>query len=143
MAQKPEVIGREILPIPDIPSKGKMAMDARNAEFPAYKPLRPPKGAPNVVIVLIDDMGFGAPSVTGGPCHMPAMQKYRRRRPALQPFPHHRALLAHTSGPDDRAQPPLGRYGLGGRSGYRRAGQRQRATQQRIHHRRDAETQRL
>ena len=52
-----------------------MAMDARNAEFPAYKPLRPPKDAPNVVIVLIDDMGFGAPSVTGGPCHMPAMQK--------------------------------------------------------------------
>jgi arylsulfatase A-like enzyme len=75
MAQNPEVIGREILPIPDRPSKGKMALDARNAEFPAIKPLRPPEGAPNVVIVLIDDMGFGAPSVTGGPCHMPAMQK--------------------------------------------------------------------
>ena len=28
-----------------------------------------------MVIVLIDDMGFGAPSVTGGPCNMPAMQK--------------------------------------------------------------------
>ncbi|MBW2412439.1 MAG: arylsulfatase [Deltaproteobacteria bacterium] len=75
MAQNPDVTGREILPIPDIPSKGKMALDARNAEFPAIKPLRPPKGAPNVVIVLIDDMGFGAPSVTGGPCNMPAMQK--------------------------------------------------------------------
>ena len=75
MAQKPEVIGREILPIPDVPSKGKMALDARNAEFPAIEPLRPPEGAPNVVIVLFDDMGFGAPSVTGGPCNMPAMQK--------------------------------------------------------------------
>ena len=75
MAQNPDVTGREILPIPDIPSKGKMALDARNAEFPAIKPLRPPKGAPNVVVVLIDDMGFGAPSVTGGPCNMPAMQK--------------------------------------------------------------------
>jgi arylsulfatase len=75
MAQNPEVTGREILPIPDIPSKGKMALDARNAEFPAIEPLRPPKGAPNVVVVLIDDMGFGAPSVTGGPCNMPAMQK--------------------------------------------------------------------
>ncbi len=74
MAQRPEVIGREILPIPDIPAKGKMALDARNAKFPAIKPLRPPKGAPNVVIVLLDDMGFGAPSVTGGPCNMPAMQ---------------------------------------------------------------------
>ena len=35
MAQNPDVTGREILPIPDIPSKGKMALDARNAEFPA------------------------------------------------------------------------------------------------------------
>ncbi len=42
MAQHPEKTGREILPVPDIPSTGKMAMDARNAEFPAYKPLRPP-----------------------------------------------------------------------------------------------------
>ena len=74
MVQKPEITGREILPIPDLPNKGKMALDARKAEFPAIKPLRPPKSAPNVVIVLIDDMGFGAPSVTGGPCNMPAMQ---------------------------------------------------------------------
>jgi len=75
MAQTPEITGREILPIPDIPTRGKMALDARKAEFPAIKPLRPPQGAPNVVIVLIDDMGFGAPSVTGGPCNMPAMQR--------------------------------------------------------------------
>ena len=52
-----------------------MALDARDAEFPPINPLRPPKGAPNVVIVMLDDMGFGAPSVTGGPCHMPAMQQ--------------------------------------------------------------------
>jgi len=76
MAQKPEVIGREILPIPDIPAKAtRMSVDARKAEFPAIDLLRPPEGAPNVVVVLLDDMGFGAPSVTGGPCHMPAMQK--------------------------------------------------------------------
>jgi arylsulfatase len=75
MAQNPEKTGREILPIPDIPSRGKMALDARNAEFPAIRPLRPPEGAPNVVIVLIDDMGFGAPSANGGPCYMPAMEK--------------------------------------------------------------------
>ncbi len=75
MAQNPEITGREILPIPDIPAKGKPALDARKAEFPAIEPLRPPQGAPNVVIVLFDDMGFGAPTVTGGPCNMPAMQK--------------------------------------------------------------------
>ena len=75
MAQNPDKIGREVLPIPDTPSRGKMALDARDASFPPITPLRPPKGAPNVVIVLLDDMGFGAPSVTGGPCNMPAMQK--------------------------------------------------------------------
>ena len=79
MAQRPEVSGREILPVPDLPSHGKIAFDARNAEFPAYAPLRPPKGAPNVVIVLLDDMGFGAPSVTGGPCRMPALEKVAAR----------------------------------------------------------------
>ena len=49
MAQNPDVIGREILPIPDRPSKGKMALDARNAEFPAIKPQIP------VVCDLISD----------------------------------------------------------------------------------------
>ena len=79
MAQDPEKSGREILPVPDIPSKGKIAIDARDASFPPIKPLRPPKGAPNVVIVLIDDMGFGCPSANGGPVHMPAMEKIAER----------------------------------------------------------------
>ena len=74
MPQDPK-IGREILPIPDVPSKGKPAIDARDSEFPAFKPLRPPEGAPNVVIVLIDDMGFGAPSTFGGPCQMPTLNR--------------------------------------------------------------------
>ncbi|MGH8876806.1 MAG: sulfatase-like hydrolase/transferase, partial [Stackebrandtia sp.] len=37
--------------------------------------VRPPDGAPNVVIVLVDDMGFGASSPYGGPCEMPAAQR--------------------------------------------------------------------
>ena len=64
MAQNPDVIGREVLPIPDRPVEGKMALDARDAEFPPIAPLRPPPGAPNVVVVLLDDMGddfFAAP----------------------------------------------------------------------------------
>ena len=74
MPQDPK-IGREILPIPDLPSKGKPAVHANDAEFPAIKPLRPPEGAPNVVIVLIDDMGFGATSTFGGPCEMPTLDR--------------------------------------------------------------------
>jgi arylsulfatase len=37
--------------------------------------LRPPQGAPNVLLVLIDDCGFGAPSAFGGPCATPAAEK--------------------------------------------------------------------
>ena len=58
MAQDPS-IGREILPIPDIPVRAEPAMHASDTQAPPIEPLRPPEGAP---IVLIDDMGFGATS---------------------------------------------------------------------------------
>lgn len=38
-------------------------------------PVRPPDGAPNVVVVVIDDMGFGASSAYGGPCRMPTTER--------------------------------------------------------------------
>ncbi len=95
MAQRPEITGREILPIPDIPARGKVALDARNAEFPSIKPLRPPQGAPNVVIVLIDDMGFGCPSANGGPVNMPAMEKIAEHGLQFSRF-HTTALCAPT-----------------------------------------------
>ncbi|MHB8692089.1 MAG: arylsulfatase [Solirubrobacteraceae bacterium] len=41
---------------------------------PAY-PVQAPEGAPNVVVVLLDDMGFGASSAFGGPCEMPAADR--------------------------------------------------------------------
>jgi len=37
--------------------------------------LRPPAGAPNVLVILIDDCGFGAPSAFGGPCATPVAEK--------------------------------------------------------------------
>ncbi len=67
MAQNPS-IGRELLPIPDLPVQADPALHAKDASAPPIVPLRPPQGAPNVLIVLIDDMGFGATSAFGGPC---------------------------------------------------------------------------
>ena len=46
-----------------------------DTKFPSIEQLRPPKGAPNVLIVLIDDAGFGSASVFGGPCQTPRMEK--------------------------------------------------------------------
>ena len=42
---------------------------------PAVRPVLPPAGAPNVVVVLVDDMGFGASTPYGGPCEMPTAER--------------------------------------------------------------------
>lgn len=69
---------RSSLPIPDRNDPHVTPVDARDAERPLpAKPLRPPRGAPNVVIILIDDMGFGASSAFGGPCDMPTTERLR------------------------------------------------------------------
>ena len=66
-------LGREILPIPDPQYVGLTTYDARdpNTKYPPITTLRPPTGAPNVLIVLVDDVGFGAASAFGGPCDTP------------------------------------------------------------------------
>jgi arylsulfatase len=68
---------REILPVPDLRYAGDVLYDAKDPEagFPAISPLRPPAGAPNVLIVLLDDVGFGASSAFGGPCHTPTAER--------------------------------------------------------------------
>jgi hypothetical protein len=55
---------RAILPIPDPLRTGLITYDARDSEtkYPPIEQLRPPKGAPNVLIILLDDAGFGAAS---------------------------------------------------------------------------------
>ncbi len=73
MANQPDKHLRAMLPIPDIVRPGLTTYDAKNPDtsYPPIKTLRPPEGAPNVLIVLIDDVGFGASSTFGGPCHTP------------------------------------------------------------------------
>jgi hypothetical protein len=58
MPQDGDKTGREILPIPDQPHRGPVPFDARDASAPQQPMLRAPNGAPNGVIVLIDDMGL-------------------------------------------------------------------------------------
>jgi arylsulfatase len=71
------VTERDVLPIPDRPYAGPVFEDAKDpdAAFPPIEPIKPPAGAPNVLIVLIDDVGFGASSAFGGPCHTPTAER--------------------------------------------------------------------
>ena len=61
-------IGREILPIPERKHVGLTTYDAKDPDtyYPPIEELRPPKDAPNVLVILIDDVGFGASIVFGG-----------------------------------------------------------------------------
>jgi arylsulfatase A-like enzyme len=70
-------IQRNVLPIPDRPRTGLVTYDAKDPEthYPPITQLRPPKGAPNVMIILIDDAGFGSSSAFGGPCATPTFEK--------------------------------------------------------------------
>jgi len=70
-------IQRSSLPIPDIQRPGLITYDAKDPDttFPPIRDVRPPKGAPNVLVILIDDVGYGASSAFGGPCHTPNYEK--------------------------------------------------------------------
>jgi len=67
---------RSSLPIPDLPYSGPILYDAKDpdSKFAPIKPLRSPPGAPNVLLVLIDDAGFGSSSAFGGPCNTPTAE---------------------------------------------------------------------
>jgi arylsulfatase len=73
----PEDLPRAVLPIPDPAQEAPTILDAKDpaATFPPIEELRPPAGAPNVLIVLIDDAGFGASSAFGGPCNTPTAER--------------------------------------------------------------------
>jgi len=70
-------VQRSILPIPDVQHVGVTTYDAKDPDtkFPPIQRLRPPHGAPNVLIVLLDDVGFAASSAFGGPIHTPTAER--------------------------------------------------------------------
>ena len=68
-------IDRTVLPIKEPTYAAITELDARNAKAPARFEVKAPAKAPNVVIVLIDDIGFGHSSAFGGPIHMPTLEK--------------------------------------------------------------------
>src|SRR5688572_32356895 len=68
---------RAMLPIPDRREPALTTYDAKDPKtsYPPIEPLRLPAGAPNVLVVLLDDVGFGASSAFGGPAHTPVAER--------------------------------------------------------------------
>jgi arylsulfatase A-like enzyme len=77
LTNSPDRHARAVLPIPDRPTPGLTTYDAKDPDtaYPPIEPLLPPAGAPNVLIVLLDDVGFGASSTFGGPCQTPTADR--------------------------------------------------------------------
>ena len=68
-------LDRTVLPIKEPNYPEDTTLDARNAKAPPRFEVKAPAKAPNVVIVLIDDQGFGQSSAFGGPCFEPTAEK--------------------------------------------------------------------
>jgi arylsulfatase len=67
---------RSVLPIREPARPTSKELDVRNSTAPAPRQdIKAPEGAPNVVIILIDDMGFGVSDAFGGPIQMPTLDK--------------------------------------------------------------------
>jgi arylsulfatase len=88
-------LDRTVLPIPEPNYPHSTVLDARDAKPPPRFEVKAPKGAPNVLIVLIDDMGFGQSSAFGGPIHMPTVEKLAKGGLSYNKF-HTTALCSPT-----------------------------------------------
>src|SRR6202453_2668125 len=112
----PSLIAQEALPIPEPPFQGTADIDARRST-PAWDPaVTAPQGAPNIVLILVDDVGFSATSAFGGPIETPAfaaLAKSEEHTSELQSTIHLvcRLLLenriTHSAGTDLRGPGPL------------------------------------
>lgn len=103
MSNQTDNFSRAILPIPDVTPPGLTTYDAKDPDtkYPPIRQLRPPAGAPNVLVVLIDDAGFGSSSAFGGPCNTPNFEavakdslKYTRFHTTALCSPTRAALLS-------------------------------------------------
>jgi arylsulfatase len=66
---------QEVLPLPEPPFKGKIGRTVKDSTPDFPKGAEAPKGAPNVLLILTDDVGFGASSTFGGPIQTPNFQR--------------------------------------------------------------------
>ena len=66
---------QEVLPYPQPPFKGHIGRTAKDSTQDFPKDVRAPKGAPNILLILTDDVGFGASTTFGGPIPTPTMDR--------------------------------------------------------------------
>ncbi len=66
---------QEVLPHPPAPFKGRIGLSVKDSKTDFPQPVQAPKGAPNIVLILLDDVGYGASSTFGGPISTPTLER--------------------------------------------------------------------
>ena len=101
---------QEILPFPPTPSGSKAGLTIESSTYKKrVEPKRLADGAPNILIILMDDVGAGTPSTYGGEIRTPTLDRVSKMGVSLQPLPLHRDVLADAGLAAHRAQPHLRR----------------------------------
>lgn len=88
-------IDRTVLPIAEPARPTYTELDARNAKAPPRFEVTAPKGAPNVIVILLDDVGFATSSTFGGPVSMPTLDRLAQNGLSFNRF-HTTALSSPT-----------------------------------------------
>ena len=94
-----------MLPVPDIPKPGLTTFDAKDPDtsYPPIEQLRPPEGAPNVLVILLDDVGFGASTAFGGLINTPVADRLAKNGLSYNRF-HTTAHSIESSAPGPTAR---------------------------------------
>ena len=105
-----QTIDRTKLPIRRAPFQGVTGrtLEGSQPDWNSVAPIPAPEDAPNVLLVLIDDAGFGNPSGFGGPIRTPNLERLAEGGLKYNRF-HVTALCSPTRGADDGAQPSFRR----------------------------------
>ena len=110
-SQSPSLPDRTVLPIPAVPYKGKLTPDVGMSERQPRPAVTAPPGAPNVVIILLDDAGYGQTSTFGGLVPTPTLDRLATNGLRFTRF-HVTALCSPSrAGAVDRAQQSHGGHG--------------------------------
>ena len=91
----PDQLDRTVLPIPEPTRPPISELDARKVKAPPRFEVKAPANAPNVVIILLDDIGFGHASTFGGAIEMPTLERLARNGLRYNQF-HTAALCSPT-----------------------------------------------
>ena len=95
------VIAQEVLPRPEQPFKGHIGRTAKDSAPDFPKPVSAPTDAPNVLLIMTDDVGFGASMTFGGPVPTPTMDRLAKagfRYTQFHTTSYHGALLPNERG---------------------------------------------